>query len=227
MSLKFYIIFYLFFLGGYCLAQPTRERLASSIMYSWKTTPSKSLYFHGAVQLKNGIPNIDFKQFLIRNGVTLMPKNYSIQLAVGHYYISSRNNDESSSMKIENRLYHEVLLPLMIGSSLSFSQRLRLEERWIKDKNFQIRYRYKLSFKIPLNQPNFIKDTFYSSFYNEIFINGENNKRGGGINFDRNRCYSALGYILQKNLNFQLGYLQQSTESTPTGWIQFSIHHTW
>jgi len=41
------------------------------------------------------------------------------------------------------------------------------------------------------------------SGYNEIFVNGKKEF------FDRNRIYGGIGYRLNKNLSFELGYMNQ------------------
>ncbi|MCG8576442.1 MAG: DUF2490 domain-containing protein, partial [Flavobacteriales bacterium] len=48
------------------------------------------------------------------------------------------------------------------------------------------------------------KNTLYLSGYNELFINQEE-----GNYFDRNRIYGGLGFMLNKNLKFELGYMNQ------------------
>lgn len=48
--------------------------------------------------------------------------------------------------------------------------------------------------------------TFYASVYNELFLNNQNQF------FDRNRLYGAFGYVINKNLKMEIGYMNQATE---------------
>jgi len=43
--------------------------------------------------------------------------------------------------------------------------------------------------------------------------------------FDRNRTYLGLGYVLKKGMRFQLGWMNQKTDSWGKGQLQFSFHH--
>jgi len=69
--------------------------------------------------------------------------------------------------------------------------------------------------------------TVYLAFYNEFFINGQRNI--GNENsveiFDRNRFYTAFGYVIKKGLKIQLGAMHQTTNSWQKTQVQFSIHY--
>ena len=65
------------------------------------------------------------------------------------------------------------------------------------------------------------------AFYNEIFINGQRDIGNGNSvqYFDRNRTYLGLGYALNDNIRFQLGWMEQTTVNWQKGQLQFSMHH--
>ena len=66
-----------------------------------------------------------------------------------------------------------------------------------------MRFRYFLAAKVVLNKPTLEKNTFYISAYNEIFINNKETF------FDRNRIYGGFGYVVNKNVKLELGYMNQ------------------
>lgn len=66
-----------------------------------------------------------------------------------------------------------------------------------------MRFRYFLAAKVALNKPTLEKNTFYISAYNEIFINNKETF------FDRNRIYGGFGYVVNKNVKLELGYMNQ------------------
>jgi hypothetical protein len=43
--------------------------------------------------------------------------------------------------------------------------------------------------------------------------------------FDRNRAYIALGYVLKKGMKFQLGIMNQTTNTVNKNQLQLSFHH--
>ncbi len=44
--------------------------------------------------------------------------------------------------------------------------------------------------------------------------------------FDRNRFYTAIGYVIKKNLKVQLGAMRQSTNNWNKNQLQVSVHQT-
>ena len=58
------------------------------------------------------------------------------------------------------------------------------------------RARYRLQLTLPLTR------TFFLNFYDEIFINLQDNL------FDQNRLYGAFGVHVTENSNVQFGYLR-------------------
>jgi len=43
--------------------------------------------------------------------------------------------------------------------------------------------------------------------------------------FDRNRTYLGLGYVLNSKIKFQLGWMNQKTNTLGKGQLQVSMHH--
>ena len=79
---------------------------------------------------------------------------------------------------------------------------------------------------IPLNSATIDPKTVYFSFYNEIFINGQE-EIGEGREvpvFERNRTYLALGYKISKSSKVQAGWMHQVTNNGAKNQLQFSLH---
>ena len=68
--------------------------------------------------------------------------------------------------------------------------------------------------------------TLYLALYNELFINGQRNiGNGNSVEiFDRNRSYTALGYMIKKGLKIQLGVMRQTTNNWGKNQLQFSFY---
>jgi hypothetical protein len=80
---------------------------------------------------------------------------------------------------------------------------------------------------IPFNTSSLDIGTWYAALYNELFVNGQRDI-GDGRDvefFDRNRTYLGVGYILKKGMKFQLGWMNQKTNSLGKAQIQLSFHH--
>ena len=69
--------------------------------------------------------------------------------------------------------------------------------------------------------------TLYLALYNELFINGQRNigENKSVEIFDRNRFYTALGYVISKGLKVQAGLMNQSTNNWKKNQLQISLHH--
>jgi hypothetical protein len=62
----------------------------------------------------------------------------------------------------------------------------------------------------------------------ELFINGQRNIGMGRTVefFDRNRLYSAFGYMLREGLIVQFGLMRQTTNLSGKNQLQLSFHHS-
>ena len=181
----------------------------------------------GDVQYRNWNIIGDLEQLLLRSGVTYRPKNTNIKLTLGYAHITTGELGDSNNTSTENRIYQEAFLPQKVGGRIYLIHRFRYEQRFVEDQDFRTRYRYNLFMNIPINSKEFINKTFYAALYNELFINGQ---REIGNNqqveyFDRNRTYLGIGYVLNPKLKFQLGWMNQKTNSMGKGQLQVSVHH--
>lgn len=152
-------------------------------------------------------------QFLARAGLGYTLKTQNHNLLLGYAYIATDAYDEfdvKSSTKIENRIYQQYLYRNKIRSN-SFTHRFRLEERFFPSE-FGLRGRYFISLQKPFKQ----KSTYFST-YNELFVNLN------GVEFDRNRFYTGIGYALNDALKVETGYMIQAQKNMTRGQLQFIL----
>lgn len=206
------------------------DQLGAWYMYFWNTNFGDSNFgVQGDIQYRNWNIAGDLEQLLLRGGLTYSPSNANAKFTLGYGYISTGEFGDGTATVQESRIYQEALLPHQVGERFFLTHRFRYEQRFADNQDFKTRYRYNLFMNVPLNKSNFKEEgAIYLALYNELFINGQ---RDIGDNptiqfFDRNRFYSALGYILKPNLRVQLGVMTQTTDNWKKRQLQLSAHHT-
>ena len=211
-------------------AQVEDDQLGAWYMYFWNTGIKESSFgFQGDLQYRNWNILGDLEQLLLRGGFTYETKNKDVKFTLGYANITTGAFGESTSTIKENRIYQEALLPHKVENAVFLTHRFRYEQRFVEEQDFRTRFRYALFINVPLTKPSLIKNCIYLAIYDEIFINGERNI---GSNrrvsfFDRNRFYTALGYVLNDNLRVQLGIMEQTTSTWSKAQLQMSLHHAW
>lgn len=231
MKINRIIITTFFFLlcGTSLNAQIDESKLGGWYMYFYNTTFKDGPWgFQGDVQYRNWNVAGDLEQLLIRSGITYRPEKANIKFTLGYGHITTGAYGDNNSTTTESRIYQEALYPVKIGSRVYLNHRFRFEQRFVDSQDFRTRFRYNLFMNIPLNNAEMVAKTFYLSFYNEIFINGQRSiGNGNSVEiFDRNRFYYAMGYVLKKGMRFQFGGMTQSTDNWTKDQLQFSFHHT-
>ncbi|MDT0690807.1 DUF2490 domain-containing protein [Salegentibacter sp. F188] len=217
------------FLNFNASAQVDEDQTGAWYMYFWNTSFGDSQWgLQGDIQYRNWDLGGDLEQLLIRGGLTYSPMNADVKFTLGYGNITSGEFGDGNETSGESRIYQEALLPHKLSSRFYLTHRFRYEQRWVENQDFRTRYRYNIFLNVPLNQANLNKDAVYLALYNEIFINGER-EIGDGRSvelFDRNRFYSALGYVIKDNLKVQAGYMIQTTDALSKGQVQLSLHHS-
>lgn len=198
-------------------------------MYFFNSKISDTRFgFQGDVQYRNWNLGGDLEQLLLRGGATFSPHNANVKFTLGYGNITTGAFGSSDATVNESRIYQEALFPVKFGNRFYTNHRFRYEQRFAEDQNFRTRYRYNFFMNVALNKKEMEQGTVYLALYNELFINGERNI-GNGIDvqiFDRNRFYSALGYVIKKGMKVQLGLMRQTTNSWSKSQLQVSFHHT-
>ena len=183
--------------------------------------------FQGDIQYRNWNVAGDLEQLLLRGGLTFSPVTAKIKFTLGYGNITTGAFGTDNSTLNESRIYQEALFPVVFGTRFHTTHRFRYEQRFIPNQDLRTRYRYNLFLNIALTKPTMEKGTVYLALYNEIFINGERNiGNGASVEiFDRNRFYSALGYMITDKLKVQAGLMNQATNNWKKNQLQLSLHH--
>jgi hypothetical protein len=208
-------------------AQINEDKMGAWYMYFFNTTFKESPWgVQGDVQFRNWNIAGDLEQLLLRGGVTYKPKKTDIKLTFGYGNVTTGSYGPDKSTSSESRIYQEALFPVQFGNRLYTNHRFRYEQRFVEGQDLRTRYRYNLFLNIALNKSKMDKGTLYLALYNELFINGQRSTGNGNTVeiFDRNRFYSALGYMIKKGLKIQFGVMNQTTDNWSKNQLQLSFH---
>ena len=181
------------------------------IIYFGNKQINEKWNWHHEVQYRNYDAIGDLEQLLLRTGIGYNLSENNNNVLLGYGFIASENYVGNSDDKVsvnEHRIYQQFITKQSIGS-VKLSHRYRFEQRFVED-DFRMRFRYFLSFNIPIfkSEEEDALQKWYLSIYNEIFLNTESSI------FDRNRLYGGLGYRLNKSVRFELGYMNQFFETS-------------
>mgnify|MGYP001821351080 CR=1 FL=1 len=210
-------------------AQIDEEQLGAWYMYFFNTRIGDSRWgFQGDGQFRNWDMGGDLEQLLLRGGVTYSPGESGVRLTFGYANITTGEFGPGDDTVKEDRIYQEALVPHRVAKRVYLNHRFRYEQRWVENQDFRTRFRYAIFVNVPLNQLDLSKGAVYLAFYDEIFVNGEQNIGDGRrVNyFDRNRLYGAVGYSLTDRLRLQAGIMRQTSENLSKNQFQLSLHHS-
>nr|WP_321224334.1 DUF2490 domain-containing protein [uncultured Psychroserpens sp.] len=227
MKLKFTLII-LLCMSLQSFAQVESGKTGAWYMYFYDTQFNESKFgVQGDIQYRNWNLGGDLEQLLLRSGLTYRPEGVNAKFTLGYAHITSGAFGDSDETSTESRIYQEALIPQKLGNRVYLTHRFRYEQRFVEDQDFRTRYRYNLFMNIPFNKSTLEKGAFYAALYNELFVNGQ---RDIGNNrevefFDRNRTYLGVGYVLKPGMKFQLGWMNQKTNSIGKAQLQLSFHH--
>ena len=205
-------------------AQETgEEELGAWYMYFGMNRFAERWSLHTEAQWRLYEVDRNFNQLLLRTGI-----NYHIDKGViatlGYAYIDTDPTFEdiptqgvpfAGNQISENRIFQQFILTNKVWE-FSFEHRYRLEQRFINNQgenDTRHRARYRLQLTLPLT------DTFFINFYDEIFINLQDNL------FDQNRLYAALGVRITENSSIQIGYLKNHFRTTNFDRLQLALFY--
>lgn len=203
---------------GATFSQAQKSDLGAWYMYFGNNKISKKLNFHNEIQYRNFDGIGDLEQLLIRTGIgyDLTENNNNVLLGYG-FILSQPYVKGEKTENIEHRIFQQYITRQKFGR-FNIQHRYRLEERFLED-DFRMRFRYFLGFNIPINNKEMLSKTIYASAYNEIFLHFDSPV------FDRNRVYGALGYVINKNMRIEAGYMNQIQENRNRGQIQIGFYN--
>lgn len=175
--------------------------------------------FHNEIQYRSYNFLGNQEQLLLRTGVGKYLTDKNNLLTIGYAFINSRPLTEVNSViEIneagefrENRIWQQFLTKQNIGRVVLL-HRYRFEQRFIENQSFKLRLRYFLGANIPISKPTMGENTYYLSFYNEVFLNTET--ESNAAIFDRNRLYGAIGYQVNSGLKLEIGMMRQGVNNS-------------
>jgi hypothetical protein len=182
---------------------------------------SKTWNWWNEVQYRNYNLAGDLQQLLLRTGLGYNLTENNNNILLGYGFIKSKAYLPGTNDKVgtnEHRVYQQFITRQTFGR-VFIQHRYRIEERFLQD-DFLMRFRYFLSFNIPINNKTLAQKTIYTSVYNEIFLNAQSSI------FDRNRLYAALGYVINKNIRAEVGFMAQSLEKTNRNQFQVVVFNS-
>nr|WP_298790564.1 DUF2490 domain-containing protein [uncultured Allomuricauda sp.] len=197
--------------------QPGEDEFGAWYMYFGTNKVAERFSIHTEAQFRFYETTSNFNQLLLRTGL-----NYHINpnaIATGGYgYISTDTSflefpGETNTK--EHRIFQQFILKNKVWEFL-FEHRYRLEQRFLDfgdNTDTQHRARYRIQVTLPLT------DTFFLNFYDELFINLQDNL------FGQNRLYAALGVHITNNSSVQFGYLRNQFSSAVFDRLQIGFFY--
>ncbi len=200
-----------------------KSTVGNWFIYFGNQSINKKWNWWNEVQYRNYNFAGDLQQLLIRTGIgyNLSENNNNILLGYGfvhgeQYPAGSQNKDDKVGTN-EHRIYQQFITRQNFGR-VFIQHRYRIEERFL-ETDFAMRFRYFLSFNIPINSKTMSPKAWYASAYNEVFLNAEKPV------FDRNRLYGAIGYVIDRNFRVELGFMSQMQESGSRPQFQMVVYN--
>jgi hypothetical protein len=136
----------------------------------------------------------------------------NVKLMAGYAFANRFSNVGVSSIP-EHRPWQQIQW-LQAKKRFVLTQSVRIEQRFRRkvtdgeltdDYNFNWRFRYNISFTVPLWSKDVQPESWFLIFGNDIHINA--GKEVMHSYFDQNRSFLGLGYQFTSELNAHLGYL--------------------
>ncbi len=192
-----------------------KTNMGNWFIYFGNQAINKKWNWHNEVQYRNYNFAGDLQQLLLRTGIGYNLSENNNNLLLGYAFINSQRYLANGLDKIgsnEHRLYQQFITKQNYNR-FYVQHRYRLEERFLPS-NFQIRARYFLAINVPFTEKKMIKNAFYASAYNEIFLNTKNDI------FDRNRLYAGLGYVINKSMKAEIGFMAQTLATSNRNQMQ-------
>lgn len=197
--------------------QPGEDEWGAWYMYFGTNKVSEKFSIHTEAQARYYETTSNFNQLLLRTGL-----NYHIDpnaiATFGYGYIDTDNSFREipgEVNSIEHRIFEQFILKNKVWEFL-FEHRYRLEQRFLDfgdASDTQHRARYRLQMTLPLT------NTFYLNFYDELFINLQDDL------FGQNRLYAAVGVNVTENSSIQLGYMRNQFPDAVYDRLQVAVFY--
>jgi hypothetical protein len=173
---------------------------------------AKSFYYGEYHVRRRDFAAIMSKLYLRFGYTHLFTKKFEVTAGIATPFSWSKNqgNPDYDDVVPEFRFWEQMLFVDKLYHAKIYHQ-IRVEQRWKRDykkgSEYELshRFRYRLTTYIPLNSHKLIPGTWFLSAYDEIFI-----QAGPPItynHFEDNRLFVGIGYILDNNVQMQMGYM--------------------
>ncbi len=189
-------------------AQSQDSDFGNWLIYIGNKKINEKWNIHNEVQYRSYNAFSDLEQLLLRTGLGYTFNDGKNNALLGYGYILSENYPQNGGEKVtvnENRIFQQFTIKDKIGT-VKLLHRYRFEQRFV-ESDFKMRFRYFLAINIPIINKDQEKNMIYISAYDEIFLNTTSPV------FDRNRLYGGIGYTMNTNMRFELGYMNQFFEN--------------
>jgi len=215
---KYYFITTIFLLLFTTALHAQKSNTGNWFIYFGNQKINSKWNWQNEVQYRNFNFMGDLSQLIVRTGIGYNLTENNNNILLGYGFINSQKYLPNSNNKVgttEHRIYQQFITRQNFNK-VFLQHRYRIEERFLPN-DFQMRFRYFLGINIAINKPKIEKNAYYLSAYNEIFINTQQNI------FDRNRLYGAIGYVINKNIKIEAGYMAQTVETNNRNQFQIVV----
>lgn len=206
--MKFILILFLclYSIGGY---SQTANQFNSWWTYSGNHKISDKNSLHTLYSFRRHGPISDWQQSLLRIGYNLKVTD-NLTFTPGYDWVVTFPYGEQpvSQRTTEHRITAQFIVKNKLATIL-LNHRYRFEQRFIGNTNTlsKQRLRYRITLDIPLHGKTISEQSFFMTFFNEVFINF-GNEVANHI-FDQNWIYSGLGYKINSSSIVKIGYMNQ------------------
>lgn len=201
--------------GGEENSLPPREIAhETGIWYGFYTKYmiANKLFYYGEYHIRRTEWNTHMSKLYLRFGLAYLI-NPSLEITAGivnpYTWYQIQNSELEDRVVPEFRFWQQFLFVQEI-SRLKLYHQFRFEERWRRDHlkgesyHFSQRYRYKFTVYTPLNHSHIQNKTIFLAQNTEIFI--QSGQKIIYNNLEEIRVFNGIGYLLNNNWQFQLGY---------------------
>jgi len=214
MKLKFLSFFFI-------VASTLKAQTGSWTLINTSLELSKNWSLFNELQLRSQILYDNFFYYEVKGGIIYkISKIFSLTGGLGKYVTYSQGGNFSKP-KTNDEFRTWLQMDMLFSEKrLKMEHRYRVEQRWTSS-GFRHRFRYRLSFTLPVNNKSIKSKTFYMNTSDEIFFTNRTPY------FIRNRFYFGCGYQFTKLFALQTGWMQQfdilASEETNKGFMHLSI----
>ncbi len=202
----------------------TRDKVSQSIEWSSLNSTIKlhkkiGVYVEGNFRFAQ---DLQPQQHQFRTALEIGIGKHFVVAPIGYVYTWNYlyGKQPAGFINNEHRIFQQIVFKNSYNR-LYFSQRLRMEERFIQNHSLNVdqviigdsysderyRLRYRTLVNVPLNNTKIEAGTLFASVWDEIFLSW--GKKVTYHSPDQNRIYAGLGYQVTKPFSIQAGFLYQ------------------